>query len=443
VSYVTILLGAAVLVHGAQARERDPFIARVIVVGLVAKLAGSTARYWLTVGLYGFSGDSGRYRDRGAVIAAGLREGRLPEEPFATGAAFIDNVTGLLFALTQPSMLIAFTTFALLSYFGAYLFLRAFTIGFPSGDRRRYAVLVMFLPTLVYWPTSLGKEAWISFALGLGSYGAARVYAGMNGGYALALLGGAAVFQVRPHMGALFAVSVALGFLLRWRSQSGRGGPAAWLIGVVIIGSGTGYALANFGELLPRDELIEGTAVDQVFSETERRTSTGGSEFQPRPVDSIVDLPAAMLTVPFRPFPNEVHNTQSMVASIEGLFLLLLILLSLPRLRSLLPSLARTPYVTYATAFTLGFIVAFSNIGNFGILTRQRAQLLPLLVVLLALPHASASRRRPGDNPRSRSESRPAVHRSVGSNREVFRARARTTADGSSINPDAGNHPRE
>jgi hypothetical protein len=32
------------------------------------------------------------------------------------------------------------------------------------------------------------------------------------------------------------------------------------------------------------------------------------------------------------------------------------------------------------------FILAFSAIGNFGLLTRQRTQLLPFVLVLLAMP---------------------------------------------------------
>ena len=33
--------------------------------------------------------------------------------------------------------------------------------------RRRYALLVLFLPSLLFWPSSIGKEAWMTLALGL------------------------------------------------------------------------------------------------------------------------------------------------------------------------------------------------------------------------------------------------------------------------------------
>jgi hypothetical protein len=55
--------------------------------------------------------------------------------------------------------------------------------------------------------------------------------------------------------------------------------------------------------------------------------------------------------------------------------------------------LLRRPYVAMSTVYCVGFIIAFSNVGNFGIITRQRAQLLPLLFVLLALPVVQSRRK--------------------------------------------------
>ena len=56
------------------------------------------------------------------------------------------------------------------------------------------------------------------------------------------------------------------------------------------------------------------------------------------------------------------------------------------RLRSL-PRLIRTqPYVAFCLTYTLLFVVAFSSFANFGILTRQRVQVFPFVLVLLALP---------------------------------------------------------
>ena len=44
------------------------------------------------------------------------------------------------------------------------------------------------------------------------------------------------------------------------------------------------------------------------------------------------------------------------------------------------------------SAYTLMFVFAFSSVGNFGIITRQRTQVFPMVLVLLALPAVSRAR---------------------------------------------------
>ena len=77
------------------------------------------------------------------------------------------------------------------------------------------------------------------------------------------------------------------------------------------------------------------------------------------------------------------------------LALLALIALSWRRLRQLPRALLRMPYVTFAATYVVVFVYAFSVIGNFGILARQRTQMLPFLFVLLALPAALPRRGQP------------------------------------------------
>jgi hypothetical protein len=105
----------------------------------------------------------------------------------------------------------------------------------------------------------------------------------------------------------------------------------------------------------------------------------------------------------FRPWPYEATNLQSLFASLEGLFLLGLILMSLRRFAALPRAMIRRPYVTYALVYCLVFLYAFSSIGNFGILSRQRVQLYPFLAVLLCVPvqyGLEATRRNTGSSPR-------------------------------------------
>ncbi|MDQ1497316.1 MAG: hypothetical protein QOI86_656, partial [Actinomycetota bacterium] len=56
------------------------------------------------------------------------------------------------------------------------------------------------------------------------------------------------------------------------------------------------------------------------------------------------------------------------------------------RLARLPAELFRRPYVVFGLVYTLTFIYAFSALGNFGILARERSQVLPALFVVLCIP---------------------------------------------------------
>jgi hypothetical protein len=369
------------------AREPDPTMRGIIAAGLVAKLAGSMIRYTIMGDLYGDdAGDFNRYFANGTRLASTIRSGAFPEEASATGTPFMDFISGAVFAVLPSNIVVGFLAFALLAFVGALLMLRAFQLAVPEGNDRRFALLVFLLPTMLFWPSSIGKEAWLVFALGVAAYGAARVLRRERFGYVVLALGTAGAFQVRPHMGALFAVCFAGAFLLRFRDPDMKKGVVGWAVGLVVVALGAGYVASSFGEELPRDMSVEGSAADQILAETDRRTSQGGSEYESRPVRSPADFVRAAITVPFRPFPIEAHNRQAQLTSLEGVFLLVLFFASFARLANLPRMVMRRPFVALSAAYSVGFIIAFSNVGNFGILTRQRAQLLPFLLVLLCVP---------------------------------------------------------
>ncbi|GGI05338.1 hypothetical protein [Egicoccus halophilus] len=379
-------VGILFALRWALRREDDARLRRILVLGLGAKLVGAIARYTIMGDLYGGRGDFNRYVENGRRLAGVIRSGQLPEQARETGTPFMDFLSGVLFAVAPAHVLVGFAVFSLLAYVGAYLFVQAAKLAAPGADLRRYAMLVMFLPTMVFWPSSLGKEAWLVFGLGLATYGGARVLARQRFGYLVLVLGTLATYQVRPHMGALFGLAFAGAFLVRARDRSIKQSAAGFLIGLIIAGTGAVVLIMNFGDRLPKDESVEGSTTDQIFAETDRRTSQGGSGFESRPVRNPVDFVHAAITVPFRPFPTEAHNRQAQLTSLEGVFLLGLFAVSLPRLSSVPRRILKQPMVTLAAAYSIGFITAFSNVGNFGILTRQRAQLLPFVALLLVLP---------------------------------------------------------
>lgn len=380
------------LLRRATRADTDVRVARIIPLALVLKLTASAVRYLVAFDVYGGAADARRYAQRGAELAAGSWWGGLVGDTIsATGTEFIERLTGLVFAITTPSTLGGFLVFSWLGFWGLYLFYRAFRTGFPAGDHRRYALLVFLLPSLLFWPSSIGKEAWMLLALGLAAVGAARLLTG-QGGY-LVLAGGiAAAGIVRPHVALLLCVAVLVGFVRRRPpAPAAPAWPVIQVLGLAVL---AGAALLILQQTTTYFDVRSGSvlqAAGDVFEVAEGRTGTGGSEFSPPIVRSPLDLPYATATVLFRPFPTEAHNLQSRVAAAEGVLLLVLFAASAGRLVRLPRTAWQHPYVLAAVTYIGLFVVAFSRIGNFGILARQRTQVLPLVLMLLALP-AVASR---------------------------------------------------
>lgn len=129
-------------------------------------------------------------------------------------------------------------------------------------------------------------------------------------------------------------------------------------------------------------------ALDQALNQT----STGGSSFEPVVVNNPADLPAAVVTVFFRPFVWEADNASTAFAALESLALLVLAVVGWRRLAGGVRLMLRRPYLVYVLTFSSAFIVAFSYIGNFGILARQRTVMLALMLAFLAAPPKAKGR---------------------------------------------------
>jgi hypothetical protein len=226
------------------------------------------------------------------------------------------------------------------------------------------------------------------FSLGLAALGAAKIFAGAIGQGFLITAGGlwlAAI--VRPHVAVLIGMALTFGYLVHRQTAKLR--ELAPIVKIVAVGALAVGAVVLLGKA---DRFVEGTHVDsgggraETLDNTAERTGQGGSAFAARPVRSPHHLPLAAITVLFRPFPMEAENGQSLVAAFEGIFLLVLSLVRAPWMISSLKRIREQSYGALAIAYVGLFIIIYSSIANFGILTRQRVQVLPLYIVLLAIP---------------------------------------------------------
>jgi hypothetical protein len=382
---LTLVLAAVVLpLAGRLGTERDPWMWWVAPAAYLAKLAGAGVRYWVLVATYEGVGDAVRYHRNGLQIADTWRSFSVPVLGGGSGEGtqFVDSFTGFVYAIHQPTLLGGFFIFATLAFVGQLLFYASFRRSVPDGRLGVYAAFVLFLPGLVFWPSSIGKESLMIFFLGIATYGLVRAFDGYRLLWLLVAAAGLGMSGiVRPHVAAILAAAFAGAALVGrggWQGRAGVRRVAVLAVATVLVG----VSLSSFRD---RYQLESAEDVDPFVADIQRRTQHGGSAVEGGAVASPGDLPEAFLRVLFRPLPYEAHNAQAMVSAVENLALMGVVLWRLPwmvrRLRRL-----RIPHVMMSAAFTFVFVVAFSAVFNLGILTRQRAQVLPFLLgVVVAL----------------------------------------------------------
>lgn len=225
--------------------------------------------------------------------------------------------------------------------------------------------------------------------LGVMTLGVARVLARDRAGLGLTylLVAGFAVFQIRPHLLLISAVALAATTLTSTRDHATRG---AILVRVIMLALLVPVLVSGLGRV---DTMLGTTgggseSIDEGLDRTLARTNIGGSAFEARAVRSPADLPLAIVSVVYRPFLFEARNPAVLISALEGSILLGLTLGAARWIWRIGPAMYREPFAAYCGAYVLGFVIAFSNIGNAGILSRQRVQMFPLLLLLACIARA-------------------------------------------------------
>jgi hypothetical protein len=356
-------------------------LAKIVAIALIAKMVGAYMRYLLAYHVFG-GNDSGSYHAAGVRIANEYSNGQRSIGsllPTSYGTQFIEEVNGIVCLLTGRSLLASFMVFSWLGFFGLWGFVAAIRRAVPGVDIRQYALMVFFLPSSLFWPSSLGKEAWMLFGLGLIASGAARIYTFQSRGLLFLGAGVVATGMVRPHVTAVALLAFALA-LIFVRGRRGRAlSPVLTMVTVASLAGAAAFASGPLEELLPRRD--EGFSA--VFEATGERTSQGGSEIEVSTPNSPIEYPAAFLTVMFRPLPLEVRTFTQLLSALESTFLLALVIIRRRRISGAISQILSDPYLRFAFVYTLAFAFAWSSVGNLGIIARQRVQVLPFLLIFL------------------------------------------------------------
>jgi hypothetical protein len=382
-----VVLSLPALARQAR-RESDRRLFYLLVAALAIKLAATWAHYHIDFHTYAGQIDASRYDSVGRAIAERFARGDFHTGlPDLSGTNFIMFLTGVVYWVIGPTTLGGYLTYSWLGFWGLFLLYRAYREGMPEGQPRQYGWLVFFLPSLVFWPSNIGKEAWMMFSLGIVALGAAKLLAGITvRALLLTVIGLWFASIVRPPVAGLLAVSLAAAYLVRPPSRRLRHlRPLAKVAGLMVLGVLALMLIQQTSGFLERAGVQTDQGITGVLAGVTHRTERGDSEFNATIVNSPSRIPMAIVTVLFRPFITEAENGLAQAAAIESLFLLILLLVRLRWVWAAVKSARRQPYVVFAATFVLLFVLAFASLANFGTLVRERMQMLPFFLVLLTV----------------------------------------------------------
>ncbi|MEX0832940.1 MAG: hypothetical protein WD276_03565 [Actinomycetota bacterium] len=381
VVFSAVILGIAVVLLPRAAKRDGLLTTRFLMFALGARLAASLLYFAVHMTVYEGTGDLFDYSERRTQIAESIRALQ-PEAFFDDWFHTTEYAVGLIYTVTGTTLLGAIAIWCAFAFVGTFYFYKAFRVAFPNGNARLYAWLIFFLPSILYWPSTLGKDALVLLGLGVATYGLAVLFRGELGrGAALSLAGLAVVGVIRPPAGLALA-GAALAAMLGARIFRAVSRAPNWLpsmlVTVVLVAGAAG--LTAMWVRTP-----EGLIAKQTKSTQGEPGSFHKSNFDPPNPFTPVGLPYSVVTVNFRPFPWEVESLFQAASSIEMLLVAALLIVRRREIVAGIWGWRRNNFVAVVALAWLFVSIVLAPIGNFGALARQRVQVLPFLLMLPAL----------------------------------------------------------
>jgi len=397
-SPIAVVVVAAVLfavsrpiIHRVAIAEAKPWLIRIMMISLVLHLLAAPAQVFVVDHFYNGVADFIRYDNKGALLAPGFRH-----LDFSIARANVGGIVnngsvsiaaGIVFALVGINKIAGFLVFSWLSFLGTVLFFRAFSLTFAGANLKRYAYLLFFFPSLIFWTADVSKEAIMMLSLGVTSYGAAKVLAGKRGGFILVLLGVAIGILIRPNevlvaMGG-FTVAMLVGQSGVQRNARESPGSGRRILRIVFFGSLLGLSIYLTLHYLHSSG--GSFSLQQTAHDNNGPGAGFGSSGVPYST-SLITYPRDIYYVLFDPLPITAHSTSQLIAAIENSIIVGLILLSLRQIRMVPRAAIARGYVMMCVVYSLGFMYAIAALGNLGLIERERTMLFPFLLVSLCIP---------------------------------------------------------
>lgn len=309
-----------------------------------------------------YGGDALSYFNRAQV-------GRLE---FDFGTAGVDYLSTLLVQGFGLSLLGAFLAFNIFGTIGLQAFDACLRLATHDKTLRtqRLATLIIFLPSVSFWSSAIGKDALSFMAAGLALWASLS----LSRRATLMAFAVAVMLLVRPHMAGIMVMGLTVAILMDSKAS---------LVKKLVLG---GIAVAVSASLVPfalkYAGIGETTSIETLSSYIEVRQGYnieggGGVDI------AAMSLPMQLYTYLFRPMFFEARSVFALAAAIDNLILLYLFFAGgMAFLRGKRSGLGENRAFMWVYA-VLAWLVLAMTTANLGIALRQKWMFAPMLIFLL------------------------------------------------------------
>jgi len=312
-------------------------------------------------------------------------------------AYMVVRIAGILSILTGGTYAGTALMFGVVSFSGLWAMYMAFCKLFPNYTFG-LALAILFIPSTIFWGSGILKDS-ITFGM-LGWSTAAVIHLLYWQRKSILwiivlVLSMVLAFKIKEYIVLSFipAAMIWIYFILikKVKNKLLRISVSPFIS--LIIAALSIYTIYKVGENSPRYSITK-------LAETARITAYDIGRWTGRDAGSRYDLgdfngsissmirlaPAAINVSLFRPYLWEVRNPLMLLASLEGLTLLIFTLLILYRMVKFKINILRSPAAWFSLvfSFTFAFAVGISTY-NFGTLFRYKVPLMPFFAILLVL----------------------------------------------------------
>jgi hypothetical protein len=291
---------------------------------------------------------------------------------YSFGTSAVEVITYFCVSLFGLSFLGTFLVYNILGFIGLMAFDASLRLATAEKSKwmRRLATLIVFLPSISFWSSAIGKDAIAFMATGLALWAALQ----LKNRVWLMVTAVLLMLIVRPHIAGIMILALAGSQIVQRKIP---------LVHRIMLGGAAALA-ASF--LVPFVLVYTGVGADagteELVSYVEQRqqlNQDGGSSLD----IASMSVPMQMFTYLFRPLPTEANSVFSLAASIDNVILLLLFILGIWNIlvRRRRP-LAGNRAFLWIFSLLSWFLLA-STTANLGLAMRQKWMFAPFLLFLL------------------------------------------------------------